>query len=273
MRSAREMKRNDLFKRYLNIAVKKGLYKSKTNLRFYLGYLFRGISFAGKSMLDIGGGSGLYSFYAAIRGAKDVIILEPEMEGSIGGTSEKFKQLSASLSLGNVSLQPVRFQDFDPGNQTFDIILLHASINHLDEQACIKLRYDEDARERYRLIFEKLNKIATPNAKLIIVDCSRYNFFASLVIRNPFVPTIEWHKHQSPEFWSSMLSDYGFINPQIRWMSFDFLGKLGRLLFGNRFASYFLASIFVLVMDKSASENVVCACERNSKKSIRKLEC
>lgn len=250
-----EMNRNELFKKYLNVAVKEGLVRSKGSLTFHLNYLFQDESFIGKSMIDIGGGSGLHSFYAAIMGAKHVICLEPELEGSTKGTLEKFKQLSASLSLSNVSLQPIRFQEFDAGNQTFDIILLHASINHLDEEACIKLQYDDEARKRYELIFQKLSKIAAPGAKLIITDCSRYNFFALLGIKNPFAPTIEWHKHQSPEFWSNMLSDYGFTSPQIRWTSFSHLRKIGRLLFGNRFASYFLTSAFLLVMDKSASEN------------------
>lgn len=262
---ATETNINRLFNNYLDIAVKEGLSRSKRYLTFYLNFLFQNISFAGKSMLDIGGGSGLYSFFAAIRGVKHVICLEPETEGSTKGTLKKFKQLSASLSLSNVSLQPVAFQEFDPGNQTFDIILLHYSINHLDEQACIKLQYDGDARKRYELIFQKLSKIAAPSAKLIITDCSRHNFFALLGIRNPFAPTIEWHKHQSPEFWSNMLSDHGFIDPKIRWgldveayfSSFSDLRKRGRLLFGNRFASYFLTSYFLLVMDKAASENLV----------------
>lgn len=256
------MDRNELFKKYLNIAVKEGICRSKGNLTFYLNYLFESVPFTGKSMIDIGGGSGLYTFYAAIMGAKYVICVEPEMKGSTKGTLKKFKKLSAKLSLSNVSLQPVRFQEFD-ATRAFDIILLHNSINHLDEEACIKLRYDDEARRRYELIFQKLSKIAAPGAKLVITDCSRYNFFALLDVTNPFAPTIEWHKHQSPEFWSNMLSNYGFINPKIRWgldveayfSSFSGLRKIGRLLFGNRFASYFSTSAFLLVMDRSVSEN------------------
>ena len=244
------MENNELFGKYLNVAAKEGMCRSKANLTFYLDFLFQDVSFAGKSMLDIGGGTGLYSFYAAIRKAKHVVCLEPELKGSTKGILEKFKKLSDSLSINNVSLQPVRFQEFDAGNQTFDIILLHASINHLDEEACIKLQYDDDARKRYGSIFKKLSEIAAPGAKLIITDCSRHNFFALLGVRNPFVPMIEWHKHQSPEFWSNMLSDYGFVKPKIRWMSFSSIRKIGRLLFGNRSASYFLTSAFLLVMDK-----------------------
>lgn len=251
----RKMDSKKLFERYLNILAKEGVCRSPRYLASYLKYLFQEISFDGKIMLDIGGGYGVYSFYAAIQRAKYVICLEPEVEGSEKGVLEKFKKFSTIFSLNNIGLQPVRFQDFDPDDQLFDIILLHNSINHLDEQACIRLQHDGDARRKYGLIFQKLNKIATPGAKLIIADCSRHNFFASLGIKNPFEPKIEWHKHQSPEFWGNLLSRYGFINPKIRWIPPIYLGKIGRLLFGNRFASYFLTSRFILTMDKSAFEN------------------
>jgi SAM-dependent methyltransferase len=242
----------ELKKKYLRIATKEGLATSEGNLAFYLDYLFHGIHFLGKSMIDIGSGSGIYSFYAAIMGAKDVVCLEPEAEGSNSETLRVFKQLSRALSLNNISLQRVRFQDFEPCNKRFDIILLHASINHLDEQACIKLRYDEYARMKYGSIFEKLNKIAKPSAKLVVFDCSRFNFFASLGIKNPFFPMIEWQKHQSPEFWRNMLSNYGFTNAKISWASFSFLRKPARILLGNRFAAYFLSSSFLLVMEKNS---------------------
>jgi len=249
------MKKSDLINKYLDIVTRKGISSSsKKSLKFYLDYLFQNIPFVGKSMLDIGGGCGLYSFYAACKGAKHVICLEPELAGSTKGTFDKFRKLSASLSLSNVTFQPIRFQDFDSGNQIFDTILLHNSINHLDEEACIKLQYDDAARNRYKFTFQKLSEISAPGAKLIIADCSRYNFFASLGIKNPFAPIIEWHKHQSPEFWSSMLLNYGFINPKVRWTSFNNLRKAGRLLFGNRFTSYFLTSHFVLVMDRNVSK-------------------
>lgn len=248
------MNRNGRIEKYLDIVARKGMWSdSKENLMFYLNYLFQYVSFAGKSMIDIGGGSGLYSLYAACKGAEYVLCLEPKLEGSTKGASDKFEQISASLSLRNATLLQVPFQEFDTGNQTFDLILLHNSINHLDEKACVKLQYDKDARNRYKTIFQKLSKIAAPGAKLMITDCSCHNLFALLGIRNPFAPTIEWHKHQSPEFWSDMLSNYGFANPNIRWTSFNTLRKMGGLLFGNRLVSYLLTSHFCLTMDKQVS--------------------
>jgi len=72
------MKKTDFIHRYFNIVNKEQLYSSQNNLRFYLKYLFEKISFDNKRMLDIGGGAGLFSFYAACKGATEVICLEPE---------------------------------------------------------------------------------------------------------------------------------------------------------------------------------------------------
>jgi hypothetical protein len=127
---------------------------------------------------------------------------------------------------------------------------LHDSINHLDEQACINLLTDNDSYEKYQYICKKMYDIANNNAKLVVCDCSNSNFFASLRLINPFSRTIEWHKHQSPETWVSLLKEAGFIDPKIKWSSFNRLGNIGRFFLGNRFMSFFLQSHFCLIMRK-----------------------
>ncbi len=247
------MDKNQLFNTYFAIVDRYESHPSKTRMRFYLNYAFQDIYFEGRSMLEVGGGSGLTSLYAACMGAKSVVCLEPELAGATKGELNKLKLLCDNLP-PPISITPkaVTFQEFDPGNQTFDIILLHHSINHLDEEACINLQHNEVAREKYRIIFQKLSEAAAPNAKLVIADCSRYNFFASMGLGNPFTPTIEWHKHQSPKYWSNMLSEFGFVNPQIHWTPplISYLGKIAELFLGNRLVSYFTTSHFYLIMDK-----------------------
>ena len=121
------MIKNKQMEKYLDIAKKKGIIsQSKEDFRFYLNSLFQQITFNGKSLLDVGGGSGLYSFYGSIRGAKEVICLEPELKGSTKDTLNSFKQLSANLLLNNVVLIRETFQDYDPDDKIFDIILLHS---------------------------------------------------------------------------------------------------------------------------------------------------
>lgn len=247
------MNKDELFDTYFGIVRRHGLYCGrKANLEFYLDYLFQDVSFDGRSMLDVGGGSGLFSCYAAFMGAKPVVCLEPELQGSNKGISHKLAKLCDSLP-PQIRITPlgITFQDFDTGVQTFDIILLHNSINHLDEEACINLQHSYDARKRYQIIFQKLSELPTPGGKVIIADCSRYNFWHLIGLRNPLVPTIEWHKHQSPEYWSSLLYGFGFVNPRVRWASPSIFGRIGRLFLGNRVASYLTTSHFCLVTDRS----------------------
>ena len=250
---ASAMDKDQSFEEYFAILQRHHLYSGRrASLKFYLDYLFQGLSFEGRAMLDIGGGTGLFSLYGACCGAKPVVCLEPELEGSTEDVSHRLKRLCDSVS-PQIDISPVglTFQDFHPGGQTFDIILLHNSINHLDEEACIALQHSADARQRYGTVFQKLSALATPGAKLVIADCSRYNFWDRIGLRNPLAPTIEWHKHQSPRYWAELLYDFGFVNPEIRWASLAILGPAGRLFLGNRLASYFTTSHFCLVMDRA----------------------
>lgn len=241
---------SELVERYLDLMVSEGFYRFKGNLKSYLNYLFKGISFTDKAMLDVGGGSGLFSLYARCMGAQPVVCLEPESSGSTKGASSKFRQYADHLNLDNIHLEPGTFQNFNPKGITFDIVLLHNSINHLSEEACINLKVSAEARKEYEAIFTKMSQVAKPGAELIITDCSRYNFFALLGLKNPLAPNINWNKHQSPKLWRSMLRNAGFINPHIRWSFFSRLGIIDELLLGNHLVSFFLTSHFCLVMEK-----------------------
>lgn len=243
---------NKLNNKYFSLVIGEGLYSSRRSLEFYLNFLFKDMSFKGKSMLDIGAGTGIFSFYAACMGASEVISLEPEAEGSSQGMMEIFKKLQSGLmNQVKVKLVPKTLQDFNSNDRKFDIILLHDYINHLDEEACMRLKYNIGAINIYRKVFEKLSNLASTMSKLIIVDCSRYNFFYLCLLKNPFASNIEWQKHQPPKYWAKLLSDFGFHNPKIRWSSPNRLHAIGRLALGNKFASYFLGSRFCLVMEKN----------------------
>jgi SAM-dependent methyltransferase len=245
---------NNLLENYFQVLAQEGLVASTLAFRRYLDYLFKDIEFKDKSVLDIGGGSGLFSFYAASREAKEVICLEPESSGSHSGVLEKFEKIQDSLKLDErVKLRTDTFQDFI-SNQKFDIIILHNSINHLNEGACSTLLINKESVQLYKDIFCKLNRLSNQKAKLIIVDCSRYNLFAFTKTRNPFAPTIEWHKHQSPEIWQRLLACAGFNKPKIRWRSSRLFGKgyfLSNLLLNNKFALYFIDSNFSLIMERT----------------------
>lgn len=227
-----------------------GLYSSPGNLSFYLKQQFGNIDFHKKTVLDIGGGYGIFSFYAAYRGAEEVICLEPSDAGSLNSAKQKFDQIQQATNLRQVTFEPMTLQAFAAKNKQFDILLLHNSINHLDEEACMKLLHDENAQKTYLSIFQQLGLLAKPQARLIVCDCSRHNFFAHSKLKNPVASAIEWHKHQAPEVWIQMLTQVGFVHPNVNWTTYR-LRYLGQLLFGNRFMSYFLTSHFCLKMVKA----------------------
>lgn len=221
------------------------------NTRFHCEYLFEGIELRGKTMLDVGAGDGRYSFYAVCAGAARAVCLEPEAEGSSSGMQERFRRAAAQLGSDQVELVPRRFQDYDPNGETFDVLLLHGSINHLDEEACIRLHCDPAAQDVYRTLFEKLAGLTPAGGKLIVTDASPQNLFPRLGIKNRISRNIEWHKHQTPELWAQLLGETGFKEPRIRWATFNTLRSPGRLLLGNRLAAYCLTSSFCLTMERA----------------------
>jgi SAM-dependent methyltransferase len=220
------------------------------NLRFQLDYLFEDTPLEGATVLDIGAGDGRYSFYAAAAGARRVVALEPEMEGSTAGVQAQFRRMADMLGLESVELRTETFQEFEPGEERFDVLFLHAVVNHLDERACTELHRDERARETFRDLFRRLAAMAADGARVILVDVSRRNLFARLPVRNPVEPHIEWEKHQPPERWAALLEDAGFADTRVAWNSFNSLRRPGRLLLGNPVAAWFLTSGFRLTAVK-----------------------
>ncbi len=177
-----------------------------------------------------------------------MVVLEPEAAGSAERVTESFVRTAAELRADGCHLIRQSLQEYEPGREAFDIVLLNASINHLDEDACIRLDRDVQAQNVYRGLFEKLAAATRPEGTLIAYDCSPRNLFARLGVRNPFVPTVEWYKHQPPERWIELLEASGFDRPVVRWSSFNRLRSPGRLVLGHRVPAYFLTSAFCLTM-------------------------
>lgn len=228
-----------------------GVYPHPGNLRFYTRLLFQDISLRGASFLEIGGGSGYLSFYAAFAGARRVVCLEPGSAGSENRRIGQFEALARRFRRPEVSLRPETLQDFDPGGERFDVLLLNSSINHLDEEACIRLHDDPEARHRYHKLFEKLATLTKPGGRLVTTDASRYNVLGSLGLPHPLARHIDWHKHQTPWVWARLLAASGFTQARIDWVSPNTLRTPGQILFGNVVGAFLMSSQFRLVMTRA----------------------
>jgi SAM-dependent methyltransferase len=211
----------------------------------------RALEFTGKTVLDVGAGSGLFTCYMAYHGARRVVALEPELDGSAGGFNGQLRSRADSLGLANVEFRPDTFQAYDAPDATFDVILLNNAINHLDESAVVVLHQEEWARATYRGLLAKLRRLLKPGGTAVIADCARDNVFYHLGFRNPFKPTIEWHKHQNPGLWEGLLREAGFDAIESHWTIPTRLRALGWAL-DNTLAAYLTSSHFVVHANRPA---------------------
>ena len=234
---------------FAKLAVLHGLHHSEDNLSTYLDTLFSNIDLKGKSFLDIGGGTGLFTFFAASQGAPRAVCMEPLGDGSTPNVTNKFDTFRKHLnSKCDLQLDRSLFQDY--GGEPFDVIFLHNAINHLDEEACVELKTSQDARSLYIKLLTKLSKLVNSSGIVIVADAGRRNFFGDLGLTNPVMKTIEWEKHQQPKFWAKLFEEAGFHVEKIRWNTFNTLGKSGRLLLGHFIPSYFTLSHFRMYLIK-----------------------
>ncbi len=241
----------DRIQSFVDRAVSLGLHPNPRRLAHSLWHFFRGIDLGGKRVLDIGGGRGTQSLFAAFSGAAGVVCLEPEAAGSFGeGTTAGFERAGEVFKVRDVTLVKKTFQDYDPGDQRFDLVLMHNSINHLDEDACERLHEDPAARQVYRRLFAKLSDVMEPGL-VVVSDVSRENLWHRLGLVNPAARRIEWHKHQRPSLWADLFREQGFLFKELSWASPSILGGVGARFLDNRVAAWAYTSAFRLVVEKA----------------------
>ena len=97
-------------RQYFPAMVEERLFPRERNLIFHQRWLFEGVDFENRTMLDIGAGTGLNGFYAACRGAREVICIDPEADGSTPGAQERFLRLRKRLGVDNIHFEPAFFQ-------------------------------------------------------------------------------------------------------------------------------------------------------------------
>ena len=242
------MSKTDLREKFLEVAISNKAYTTRQKLENHLGYMFADVPLAGKQMLDIGGGTGLLTLWAAAQGAR-AVCLEPESDGSTQDVRKVFENLKSQISPDlKAEMFPDTAQDYlARTNESFDVIVMANCINHLDEESCKILHKDEEARRKYIEFFRVLKAHLNPGGMVISTDCGRRNIFGDLGMRSPIVPNIDWDVHQGPRFWGQLMEQAGMRVVRTQWTTPNSWGRWGQALFGNPIAAYFLFSHFRLV--------------------------
>ena len=222
-------------------------------LRRRLNLLFGGIDLSGKSVLDVGGGTGLISFFAAASGATPVVCLEPGEAGSNPRMEAMFQAWRDGLGdVAKVQLLRSTFQEHARATgSSYDVVVVHNAINHLDEEACASLSDDPNARATYLAIFRDLHRLTRPGGSLLIADAARRNAWDALGIRSPFAPTIEWRIHAQPSVWAGIAREAGFTLSRTSWRAHSRLGQAGQTLLGNPLGAWLTNSSFMLQLGRS----------------------
>jgi len=214
----------------------------------------RSIPLSGKRVLEIGAGDGIFSCLLSLSGVESVTSLEPELAGHSNGASARFETNVQRFGLNNVVLVKESFQDYQGRPGSFDLIISVASVNHLEEEACVRLGYDENAKRVYMSLFEKLYTLLDHGGKIVITDCSSRNVFSWLSrrcgIANPIAPTIKWYGHQPPGVWAELLTGAGFVAPRWRWLFTAPFWFGAEKLLNNSVMAYLTISHFVLQASK-----------------------
>jgi SAM-dependent methyltransferase len=216
--------------------------------RYRAEFLFDGIPLRGRRVLDVGCGPGAYALWAAIHGAEYVLGIEPEADGSTGGSLSVFSGAAEALGVQDCTFaNSATWEELEIPERPFDVVVMYNVINHLYEDLVREVHLRPSAADEYVGHLEKLGPLTAPGSHLIIADCGRENFWNSIGRRSPLAPTIDWDIHQQPEVWAELLGRIGFSVFDLRWSPWWPLGRLT----ANRAFQYMTASHFVLRLVKN----------------------
>ena len=236
------MSRPDFSER-IELAARLVGYRNAGRYRSRGDFLFSGIRLTDARVLEIGCGSGAWAIWAALNGASKVVGIEPEAEGSDDDFLERFRRNIQTLGLKKkIEAQGRTLQQIALSEDRFDIVVMYNVINHLDEDAVVSLHEDAGSAKRYLALLRKLRLHMAPDGWVIVADCGRDNLWPRLGLSSPFMPSIEWYKHQNPPIWIDIFVKAGFELFDLRWSPLQPLPQLT----ANSVVQYLTCSHFVL---------------------------
>ena len=224
---------------------KTGIERSNGFDFYFKNYIFNNIDIDYKKLLDLGGGNGMASFYALSSSAScSAWIVDPIAEGSNDLMWQQYNSMKERFDPERVNYH----RDFIETlvfPETFDIILMHNTINHIGEDILKDVLIKESAYVEYKNRIKTIVDRLKPGGFLIVADCGTKNFLGNLGLKNPLAPSIDWKLHCDPEVWQKMIEEIGCSHIQTNWTARREFGFFGKKILANRLCAYFLNSHFV----------------------------
>ena len=229
-------------------------------VKFRYDYFLGGVDVEGKDIVDIGAGGGLLSGYLAVRGARRVVAVEPEMAGSLQGWTSDIQRLICEVGLEDrVSVVADDFVTAPLEDASFDIAVCQSAINHIREVSD-DIRFSGPARDAQRLVIRRMAEVLRPGGTLIASDYARANLWGRLGRWGHWSPfaqtTIEWDKHQDPDAWGGVMLEEGFTDYSVRWWVPWELRRAAWLI-SNRPVNYLTMSHFYMIARRAAQPSAV----------------
>lgn len=212
---------------------------------YFKNYIFNNINLNNKTILDLGGGNGIASFYALHQSAScSAWLVDPIVEGSNQLMIDQFNSLRDSFEKNRICFHRDFIETLDEPKH-FDIVLMHNSINHIGEDIIEKALYKEEEYVEYVHRIKVITDRLKPGGDLIVADCGQRNFWGDLGLRSPAAPSIEWNLHCEPNIWQEMIEKAGSQHISTKWTARREFRTFGKLFLANRLCSYMLNSHFV----------------------------
>lgn len=239
-----------IMKKFDNLLSEAGITRSDGYEFYFRNYIYKDIDLDGKKILDIGGGNGLASFYALDSSANcSAWVVDPIAEGSNDLMFEQYDSMKKNYDAERINFHRDYVDTLlDPG--TFDIIVMHNTVNHIGEDILEDISFNNEAYIEYVCRLKTILDRLSSDGILIVADCGSKNFFGQIGLKSPFAPSIDWHLHCEPGVWQQMIEDIGFSHIKTQWTARREFGLFGKFFLANRVCSYFLNSHFVSFYQK-----------------------